>query len=39
MKFEAPEIKKVSFETENIAANEQIGGGVTVTPTGSGDVI
>ncbi len=36
MKFEAPEINKVSFETENIADNEQVGGGVTVTPGGSG---
>jgi len=37
MKFEAPEINKVSFETENIAAEDI--GGVTIVPTGSGDVI
>ncbi len=39
MKFEFPEINRVSFETENVAANEEIGGGVTITPNGSGDVI
>ncbi len=33
MKFEFPEIAKVSFETENVANTV---GNVTIAPTGSG---
>lgn len=37
MKFEFPEINKVSFETENVAA--VISPGIETEITGSGDII
>ena len=35
MKFEAPEINKVSFETENVAAEGVGGNGLEVTGSGA----